>query len=747
MSLTFPDVELDLNVQVLFGGEWVDFGPIVTTIEAYYRDYYTAEYLAEYLGVHDVQSSLEIRRLPDQEIPLTYGRADEFSQPEPAEFSVLLWNEDGQLTPLDPRSQWWPEWDVGRPFRILVDGDVVVYGEVASIVPEWPHGDLSNLTEEQLYDLAAQPLSDLGYSHVVVTASGELRRLGQGQPTLRSPLYRAIVAEPTLVEHWSMEDGAEADAALSSVGGEPMQIAGLNLASNSAVLGSAPLPEVSSGAHAYWLGRIPSMTAGDWIYEQPISIPIAPSATDTLVRLFDLSMADSTVVRWRVDVAFNGTDPTIRLAGSDSTGIAVVDVTTSTAILYGDPGLLRFERSGDSYALTLDRLDGPITLASGTYASSPGRIRSITGQVRNAPAGGVAFGHVTIHRNPAISLDEPFRGWLGETDGDRAVRLCAEEDLTLTVVGDPSDSSRMGPQRPATLLELLRECANTGLAILGEDRTGPGLRYLCRRERYNRPVALTLDAHAHLALPFAMPRDDQAIRNDITVESPTAGSVTRFDPIDVLPPPAGRGRRSETYTLSLSERRSLRHHAGWRLHMGTWKGARYPQITIDFGVCPEIRGAVLALNEGDRIQLTNLPPQHPTWPAPVDLIFEGITWRFGSKSLVATLNCSPAGPWTVARWGISKYGFKDKTLAAPVDADDTSLSIQFGGKRIVRSAVSPEEFPIEAVLGGCEVVLITACTGDTSPQTLTVTRNLNRLGRAHPAGSTLELAAQPVLAL
>lgn len=740
MSAAFPDIALDVRAQILMAEGWVDMGPLGTVGEDYFTDVFTDVWLGR-LGI-------DVRRLPNQAIPLTYGRADEFSQSEPAELSVIFWNEDGQLTPLDPRSQWWPEWDVGRPFRLLVDGEIEFYGEVSSIVPEWPHGDLSHLTAEELYDLADASVDDVGYSHVVVTASGELRRLGQGQPVLRSSLYRAIVAEPTLVEHWSLEDGTDADAAVSSTGGNAMQLAGMQMSSSTVVLGADPLPEVSGGGMASWLGRVTDMPAGDWIYEQTISIPTAPSAADQLVRVFDLTMADSAIVRWRVDVSFNGTDPTIRLVGSNAVGIAVVNVTTLTSVLYGVPGLLRFRRNGTAYSLTFNRLEGAITLASGTYSADPGRIRSVRGQIINCPPGGVSFGHPTIHRNPDLGwVDEPFRGWLGETDGDRAVRLCAEEDVALTVVGDPSDCSRMGPQKSATLLELLQECASTGLAILGENRRGPGLRYLCRRARFNRPVALTLDAHQHLAVPFSMPRDDQAIRNDVTAESETAGSVRRFDPVDVLPSPTGRGRYEETYQLSLSERRSLRHHAGWRLHMGTWKGPRYPEVNIDFGVCPELRGAVFALHEGDRIQITNLPPQHLIWPAPVDLIFEGISWTISGKSLVATLNCSPAGPWTVARWGISKYGFKDKTLAAPVDADDTTLTVQFPGKRIVRSSVSPDEFPIEAILGGCEVVLITACTGDTSPQTLTVTRNLNSLGRAHPAGATLELAQRPVLAL
>jgi hypothetical protein len=84
-------------------------------------------------------------------------------------------------------------------------------------------------------------------------------------------------------------------------------------------------------------------------------------------------------------------------------------------------------------------------------------------------------------------------------------------------------------------------------------------------------------------------------------------------------------------------------------------------------------------------------------------------------------------------------------LAAAVGADDTTLSVTVTGTALW--STDPAQYPADLRLGGGEVVTATACTGTSSPQSITVTRGVNGVRRGWDAGTTVALATPAIAAL
>lgn len=150
---------------------------------------------------------------PGAELRIRYGRREGARQSEPAEISFTLKNVDGQLTPEDPRSQWWPHVDEGLPLRVTLDpgvGDPLVFGGFANrLAPRWPGGSA-------------------GLALVDVTAGGVLRQDSRGHTPPLSALSRATVADPSTVAHWSMEGLGQVTRVPGLAAGQPLVVRQIN---------------------------------------------------------------------------------------------------------------------------------------------------------------------------------------------------------------------------------------------------------------------------------------------------------------------------------------------------------------------------------------------------------------------------------------------------------------------------------------------------------------------------------------
>ncbi|MEU5608459.1 hypothetical protein AB0H03_06825 [Streptomyces sparsogenes] len=591
---------------------------------------------------------------------------------------------------------------------------------------------------------------------VPLEASGITRRLGQGVKPLDSTLRRRIPSEPALLAYWPMEEERDATQVYSPTPGvAPMVVSGIEFASDDTLAGSSALPKI--GTTTALGAQVPPGPDGAWRVECVYKLSDFPATAATLLEV----RTTGTYTRLQIEARPDN----VRLYGISTTG-----ATSSTTLIMniGPADLftgawnrlqLRAETSGGSTTfhcnwITIGIVEhGLSTTVAGTTAGHVTAVSSTPGAGLDQLA--LAMGHLSVMsvvRSTIYDLaDEAFAG---ETAFARMRRLSQEEAVPLVVSGTGPDTMTMGPQRPATLLDLLGQAADTDGGVLGEQRDRLALRYRVRASLYSQPAALALDYQGPgLAPPLAPEDDDAAVRNDITVQrisGSSARAVLETGPLSVQPPPAGVGLYDEAVSLSLASDAQAEPIAWWRLWMGTQDELRYPSVHVDLASAPQLVDAAAAVAEGDRITIANPPSWLP--PETIDLIAQGYTEVFQPYKWDIVYTCTPARPWNVAIAGddnapdniVHLADTDGSQLSSPVDATATTLLVS-----VTAGPLWPTDgtyLPVDVVLGG-ERMTVTAITGSSTPQSFTVVRSVNGITKSHPAGTTLSLSAPAIAAL
>ncbi|MEV7491408.1 carbohydrate binding domain-containing protein [Streptomyces anulatus] len=573
---------------------------------------------------------------------------------------------------------------------------------------------------------------------VAIQGAGVLRRLSQGQKALESTLRRRIPSYGPLA-YWPMEDKAGATWASSPIEGvQPLTVTKTKFGVDDTLGGSAALPECESTALLF--GPVPASPgpSTEWSVHMVYAVEEIPTVDAGFLSF----ITTGTIRRWhiyqRAGVA--------TIVGRDRMGQAAVDqlVAIGNDVFDGwNRFHFRVTTSGSTvtWRLSWININGPSGGIEGTFTGYTGRVESIRTYVGgdSVPNFGLRVGHVAVMPTAltdAYSLAD--HGFTGETAGARVTRLAQEEGLPLSLVGNPAQSTPMGPQRPNTLLNLLYECETSDGGILYEDRTRAGLVYRTRATLYNQEPTLTLP-YGQIVQPFEPVDDDSFLRNDVT-RSRAAGSSARLvresGPLSVLPPPDGVGVYDEAVELSVATDEQLTDLAAWALHLGTWDEARYKQLRILLHKHPELIEAAAVLDVGDLVRITDLPSYLP--PGPVDLVVEGYRETLSNLSWELILNCSPGGPWTVGVVEDPVLGRADtdgSELASSATTSATSLSVAVtAGPRWITGAPNILTDPgFEAGTGAWE------CTRGASIGVVSWERSLVRRGtgalrvtRVHP---------------
>ncbi|MFD5057437.1 hypothetical protein [Streptomyces sp. NPDC058394] len=575
---------------------------------------------------------------------------------------------------------------------------------------------------------------------VPIEASGPTRKMGQGKKALDSTLRRRIPSDPDLIAYWPMEDGSESTTAASHLPEvRPLTLSGVEFAADDSLAGSNPLPKLSTLASLS--GTVPRSTQSGWQVEFVYYLPTLPVVQSELMRV---KVAGSVMTTAIVYASTAG----IRIEARDAND------TVLNSFLSVDPSAVAdFWGKWNRLAIfTADNGAGTVRLYAGwrniadnirwnattTYTGTQGAVTGVSA-AWGAATEGMALGHLAVFDIPAASasLSAPpgsiifsgaDDGFNGETAIDRLNRLESEEstNVQLRVVdGDTTvGSARMGPQRPDTLLALLEEAAEADGGILYEDRDRLGLIFRDRASLYNQATAIALNyaAKGEVPPPLEPVEDDQKIRNDVTVtrEGGSSGrSVVTDGPLSVQPPPLGVGLYDESVTLSLYTDDQAPQIAAWRTHLGTWDEARYPVITMWLHAAPHLIPAVLAMDVGDRLTIANPPPWLP--PGLIDQHIRGYTEVLGQFEWSLTLNCSPAGPWTVGVVDApvpTRADTAGSTLASSATSTATSLSVATTTGPVWPT--DPREYPVDLTVGG-EVVTAVAAGTVLTPNALLLT--------------------------
>lgn len=517
-----------------------------------------------------------------------------------------------------------------------------------------------------------------------VQAAGVLRRLGQGAKALDSTLRRRVPSAANLLAYWPLEEGADADgfAASPVPGVKPLSLTRVQWAAADTLPSSNPLPVFNSagGELVQMRGNVPAPagTPTGWQVRWVYRLDTPNTTRYTFMRI----LTTGTVREWYIQAK----DTESRVLGVDIDGATVVDQLIATSLdLYNQWTTDNFNLSQSGGTVTWQILwqdvGGDAGQFTSTYSGTIGRVTAVTSPSGGfgGPLDGMALGHIAVFSSSTTNaFDGAITAYTGETAGTRATRLAEEESIPFRVAGGTDGQTLVGPQTPRTVLDLLGEAEQADGGILCEDRDHLGLVYRSRPSLYNQTPALTV-SYGQLTQPFDPIDDDSRIRNDVTVVR-DGGSSSRVQitegPLSVAAPPSGVGIYDESVTLSLNTDSQTEPIAGWLAHLGTVDEARYQSLTLMLHKYPSLVPAVLALDIGDVVRVTDLPPHLP--PGPVDLLVEGYTEDIGPKTWTLVLVCSPASPWQVGVEGDPVYARADtagSALASSATATATTLSV------------------------------------------------------------------------
>ncbi|MGY0060866.1 hypothetical protein ACWY4P_30700 [Streptomyces sp. LZ34] len=603
-------------------------------------------------------------------------------------------------------------------------------------VSEWP-------TE---WDVSGQDV------YTQVTAAGLLRRLTQGVSPIKSTLTRRI---PTMgpLAYWPMEEGASATKAYSPIEDVPdMQAVGFTWASVDTLAGSAALPTVGNTSILRGPVPRPSGTPTSWHVEFVYNLSSVTATPRSVMKI----ASSGTVREWALQLSTGAA----RIFGTDEDGAVIVNDTYAVGSdLYDgrwNRWQFRLSASGGTVTYTSQwaNVGGVGGSASNTYSGSIGRVLDVhspeTGFSQDLS--GMGLGHIAVFSPQQLSAYENVDiGLSGETAGTRMVRLTAEERILFALFGNPGIQAPVGPQKPATVLDILGDAAEADGGILYEQRSNTGLIYRDTSSLYNQPVRLALNyaTAGHISPPFKPSDDDQYLRNEVTVtrrDGTSAVASLDVGPLSTQAPPNGVGRYQDSKDINFYDDDQPAQMAQWLIYMGTWDEARYPTVHVDLSAGVSLTEDVTAVDVGDRITISNPPPWLP--PDQIDLIAQGYTEVIGVYDWDVTFNCTPGGPWShVAQVGTSRADTAGSTLATGVTATATALSIATGSGPVWADSVTyPSDFPFDVLMAG-ERMTVTAISGSTSPQTFTVVRSVNGVSKAQSAGAIVRLFSPAYVAL
>lgn len=371
-----------------------------------------------------------------------------------------------------------------------------------------------------------------------------------------------------------------------------------------------------------------------------------------------------------------------------------------------------------------------------------------------------SFGHVAVLETASAitGLIAPVAAYAGENAADRFTRLCTEEGVPTQIIGTNTDTQLMGPQLPEQLVTLLQECEDADRGLMFEPRDQFGVSYRTRVDLYNQDPAMVLIYTAgDLAQPLQPTDDDQLTRNDVTISRPNGSSSEQMatsGSLSTADPPAGVGAYTYSATLNVATDGQLPDLANWILKAGTVDEPRYPVIALDLSrtELADNFATVTTADIGDFLTIQNAPFWLP--PGPINQLMFGYTETLNAFTWTISANCVPEVPYEVATAADpialtgTRAGTDGSSLHDGIGTGDTTFAVStpVPNQPWIDTGGYAGQFPFDVIIAG-EQMTVTGVTGTSTPQTFTVTRQVNGISKPHSAGEPVDLFNPAVIAL
>ena len=215
------------------------------------------------------------------------------------------------------------------------------------------------------------------------------------------------------------------------------------------------------------------------------------------------------------------------------------------------------------------------------------------------------------------------------------------------------------------------------------------------------------------------------------------------------PADGGAGRYDSSVTVNTESDSQLFGQAAWRVHIGTADEDRFPALQLDLAraVFRDTAGLALAaklrdLDIGDLITLADMESDD-IYDDLSELVV-GIQKQIDQVSYRMTLVCRPGSRYNTGILGTDwRLDADDTTTNEALDTTETGVDVAIASGGAIWTAADQ---PFDVMIGG-ERMTVTAVTGSSSPQTLTVTRSVNGVVKSHATGAPVVLADPNYLGL
>lgn len=685
-------------------------------------------------------------------IELSRGAKGEGSAAPPSEAACTLDNRSGDYNPRNPTGALYGVAGRNTPLQVDVAGSVRSTTEAASWAP--------------------QRSIDKRDAWTPVAGGGIMRRLGQGTNPLRSPAYRALSApanDATRVAYWPLEelDGATEVASLESAGRVNIT-APVKFGGDTSSASSERLVVLSDGGALQF--PIPTYTSSEHKVTCLFRIPSGGMPDNTV--MLRVECQGGTIDRFEL-IYSTGFGLRIPFYSGDTVVETLGPVAWSNSISGGVEWFSSIEltQSGGNigvFHLIVKVPDGNTAFATDTVVGyTLGRMTRVTAAGVDLSFGQLAIGNDTSAFPNYISPTNGSlgtRGYAGEVAGDRFLRLCAEQGVNGLFVGDENDTQPMGPQPVLPFLDLLRECVRTDDGLLFEPVDELGIVMRGGRDLYNRDPILTLDWSVRgISHPLAPVLDDRGTRNIVTAKRRNGGQFTArklTGPLNASNPvddPEGVGPYDVQHDVNTADDAALEQQANWQVHRGTIDETRYPAITVNLVAVPGLVADAEAVDIGDRITVTGLPPDWQQGDA--ELVVLGISETIETHERKITYNTVPASAFEVGIVGVADGSIDLRGQAVDTDlstlaASLTNSATSFGVNTVGDLAwtTNPDDWSTSlhgagrwgaglfVVIGG-EVMRVTSIVGGgPGTQTFNVVRSVNGVVKAHDNAAPVHVA-------